>query len=159
MDGAKVTYFHRIYDETMSLLLEARDYLAAREHLGFGRAQPGYQLVVSCETMRVTARLTQAMAWLLFQKAIHAGEISQREARKEACRLGGHRACLDHHQWGEVELPYRLQGLLDRSQSLYQRVARLDDLAGSRRAGARPARDLRGRWVGKPSSHDSGRPN
>jgi regulator of CtrA degradation len=78
--------------------------------------------------MRVTARLTQIMAWLLAQKAVHAGELSPRQAASEAHRLAGQRICVEHDEAAHDGLPDGLKGLLGRSHALYIRVARLDEL-------------------------------
>src|SRR5690348_14894757 len=79
-------FFGRTYGEAMSLLLEARDYLTYAEPVDRAQLAPLDQLRVCCETMRLTARLTEIMAWLLAQRAVHAGEITQEDA------LGDHRA-------------------------------------------------------------------
>ena len=76
--------------------------------------------------MRMTARITQVVAWLLVQRAVHAGEISRAEARKPRYRLSGHKVCQSSGQSVEESLPNHLLGLLERSDQLYQRVARLD---------------------------------
>ncbi len=133
-----VAFFDRMFDEAMALLVEARDHVAERERTAANRLQPTLQLLVSCETLRVTARLTQVMAWLLVQKAIHTGELSRAEAREECFRLGGREVCLIADPWSPVELPRPLQSLLRRSHGLYQRTARLDDLVEARGNGETP---------------------
>jgi regulator of CtrA degradation len=82
------------------------------------------RLRLCCETMRMTARLTQIMAWLMAQKAIHAGEMTQGELVERQEPLAEIRICMDP---GQVDgLPKPLIGLLQRSHSLYLRIARLD---------------------------------
>ena len=122
-------FFGKTYGDAMDLLVETRDYLAHREPIDRETLlQPVDRLRFCCETMRLTARLTQIMAWLLAQRAVHAGEMSQDEA------LGNHRAlaelaiCMEDEE-SVVAMPQRLGNLLDRSRRLYQRVARLDELA------------------------------
>jgi regulator of CtrA degradation len=130
-DGS-IAFFDRMFDETVALLHEARDYALERERAGYAKVHPALQLLVACETLRVTARLTQIMAWLLVQKAVHAGEMTREEARAERNRLGGREVCLADRPWGPIEMPRRLQGLLDRSHGLYARVVRLDEHAERR---------------------------
>lgn len=130
-----VSFFDRTFDEALDLLVEARNYIATRDRADPRAGQPLLQLVISCETMRLTARLTQIMAWLLVRKAVHAGEMTAAEAVRPEHRLGGQEVCIAQESWGEIALPPRLQDLLDRSLSLYARVARLDGMVGARTAG------------------------
>ena len=69
-------FFGRTYDEAMGLLLEARNYVIADDMRRSDTTQPADRLILCCEAMRLTARLTHVMAWLLAQKAVHAGEIT-----------------------------------------------------------------------------------
>lgn len=120
-------FFNRTYDEAMSLLLEARNYLTYGDARDRARLSPVQRLTVSCETMRLTSRLTQVMAWLLVQKAVHAGEMTEDQAASDEFRLSGHSVCtIVTVDVGQV-IPMALRSLLDRSFSLYERVSRLDD--------------------------------
>jgi len=128
-DGAAtITFFDRTYGEAFSLLEEARDYLAERQQRELEPLPPSVQLVVSCETMRLTTRLVQVMAWLLVQRAVQAGEIEAEDADRPERRLGGHDVCTKPGPWDLSGLPRRLRLLLDRSEALYNRVARLDEM-------------------------------
>ncbi len=128
-DGtASTAFFDRTYREALQLLLEARYYVADREatdRVGLGAMD---RLRVSRETLRLTTRLTSVMAWLLTQKAVHAGELSRAEAAGERYRLAGQSVCFDDASRRDEALPPALRGLLDRSRRLYVRVARLDEL-------------------------------
>lgn len=117
-------FFSRVYDEAMGLLIEARDYVAAT--MGDQRESMDVRLAVSCETMRLTSRLTQVMAWLLVQRAVHSGEMSAHDALDEQHRLSGQKVCLTVDCVFDVTLPAALQSLLDRSYRLYLRIQRLD---------------------------------
>jgi len=117
-------FFSRVYDEALALLIEARDYVAAS--MGDQRDSMDVRLAVSCETMRVTSRLTQVMAWLLVQRAVHSGEMSRNDALAEQHRLSGQKVCLTVDCVFDVTLPSALQSLLDRSYRLYLRIQRLD---------------------------------
>jgi regulator of CtrA degradation len=135
-----VAFFDRTYDEAMALIREAREYFAERQHQPASPSRAAVELVTSCESMRLTARLSQIIAWLLVQKAVHAGELSRDDAIKPEHRLGGRSVCEIEGPWSELGLPQRLQTLLERSLSLYHRIARLDDLAADMaRAPAIPA--------------------
>ncbi len=123
-------FFSRTYDEAFDLLLEARDYLAYREPIDRQAIDIGDRLVVNCEAMRLTSRLTQIMAWLLVQRAVVAGEITPSEAAAERNRLAGQSVCRARN--AAARIPPSLQSLLDRSYSLYTRVERLDAMAAAR---------------------------
>ena len=68
------------------------------------------------------------MAWLLVQKAVHAGEISAAEAAGDDHRLAGQAVCRERGGTHGIQLPPALAELLDRSYELYARVERLDAL-------------------------------
>ena len=124
--GASVTFFSRTYDEALQLTIEARDYIAGRGARERDKLSAGGRLAASCEEMRLTARLTQVMAWLLIQRAVHEGEISWADAAADHHRLAGQAACLAEPVVPDEELPERLAELLARSRHLYERVQRLD---------------------------------
>jgi regulator of CtrA degradation len=122
-------FFNRTYDEAMVLLTEMRDYVAHVEAHDRSALGPLDSARLCCASLRVTARLTQIMAWLLAQKAVHAGEMTTSEfiARNEP--LVDIAICMNDSEAGEVAvLPQHFRDLLDRSHRLYIRVARLDDM-------------------------------
>lgn len=122
----------RTYDETLSLMVEARNYLAYKEP----RERPmlGAQTrVMACgEAFRVTSRLTQVMAWLMMQRALCDGEIGLAEAYADDHRLSEETVCLDDSGGRDERLPKGLRSLLVRSHQLYCRIARLDEMARGR---------------------------
>lgn len=122
----QTAYFRRTYDETMDLMVEARNYMTYIERRERERASVVSGLRMSCEAMRVTSRLTQVMAWLMMQRAVHEGEVEQEEALAEPNRLSGGEVCLDDTYSGDETLPGGLRSLMDRSFRLYQRVVRLE---------------------------------
>ena len=126
---AKPTFFGRTYDEAMGLLVEARNYVAVNEV----RPQPAVltpsdRLLLCCETMRLTTRLTHIMAWLLAQRAVHAGEITLADSAEEPYALGGAKTCLTVTEEVRRLGDQWLITLLDRSHKLYIRVSRLDEM-------------------------------
>ena len=122
-------FFGRTYGEAMTLLVEARDYLAYREPIERQALLPPVRLRMSCETMRLTARLTQIMGWLLSQRAVYEGELTPEGALDGQGELAAIEVCMDEDMAGTAALPQRLRQLLDRSRRLFIRVARLDELA------------------------------
>jgi regulator of CtrA degradation len=131
---ATTTFFHRTYDEALGLLTEARNYVAAGEVRESGRLPPNLRMALCCETLRLTTRLTHVMAWLLAQRALHAGEITLEEAVSERFALGGAKVCLEESEYLARLDDQRLLTLLKRSLQLYIRVARLDAMVQDRAA-------------------------
>jgi len=124
--------FTRTYDETLDMIVEARNYMTHVEPRQRPRASGVGELRLSCEALRVTSRLTQVMAWLMLQRAVQCGEITIQEACQECHRLSGRDVCLDTTAVREISLPSGLRSLLERSHSLYQRVARLEEMVLNR---------------------------
>ena len=121
-----VSFFDRTYREALSLTRETRDYFNEVEPDERDQAPSRVRLAMSCEGMRVTARLTQVVAWLLIQRAVMEGELTRAEAREQPYRLSGQDVCSHVDAQHEADFPERLRDLLARSLSLYQRIERLD---------------------------------
>jgi len=129
---ANIEFFDRTMLEAMSLLAESRRYLTDRAESESQKMDLEQGLANSMETMRLVARLTQVLAWLLTHRAVHAGEMSLSEATEPDRRLGGRDLCAKDSSEVAKRLPDELQSLLARSHSLYLRIARLDDQATAR---------------------------
>jgi regulator of CtrA degradation len=119
-------FLESTYDEAYDLLIETRDYIEHRIPEVRQHASPAYKMVLSVETMRLTTRLTQVMAWLLTQKAVYLEEMTPQQAARHAYRLGGHKICLEPGRVDYEILPIQLRKLLERSYALYVRIDRLD---------------------------------
>jgi regulator of CtrA degradation len=130
--AAPTAFFDKTYDEAMGLLEQARGYLSVLEPIDRRQLGAVERLKLCTETMRMTARLTQIMAWLLAERAIFAGELSREAAIEGQEGLAALEICMDRGEADWMGLPGRLVTLLDRSHRLYVRVARLDDLARRR---------------------------
>jgi regulator of CtrA degradation len=128
MAPAKTAFFGRTYDEAMGLLVEARNYVAVNELRALRVLSPSDRLLLCCETMRLTTRLTHIMAWLLAQRAVHAGEITLADSAGEPYALGGAKTCLTVTEEVDRLGDQWLSTLLDRSHRLYVRVSRLDEM-------------------------------
>jgi len=122
----------KAFHETLDLLIEARNYAAFSPSSGTAR------VTVTGSHLRVTSRLAGVMAWLLYRKAVAAGEIDEAETMRDLPRLDDVSACLDDRHDRDVALPEPLRGLLARSHRLYLRVARLDAMIREAHAGRRP---------------------
>jgi len=119
--------FEKTFDEGMALVEETARYLDGRgreESLGLPRKAA---LLYAGESMRVTTRLMQAASWLLVQRAVQEGDMDASDAASERYRLGSKDICFGGRSEGIDQLPQMLQDLLERSDNLYRRIARLDD--------------------------------
>jgi regulator of CtrA degradation len=126
---APTAFFSKTYDETMDLLVEVRDYVAHDQKRDRDELAPNVGALLCCEAMRVTARLTQVMAWLLAQKAIHAGELTTQQVVAQNGPLAEIAICMAQEGNEQVGfLPQYFRDLTERSRRLYLRVARLDEM-------------------------------
>lgn len=130
-----------LYVEAMLLADEARAYFDQHGRDDRLSLDPIVRVGFSCESLKVTTRLMHVIAWLLTQRAVEAGEISQMQARKPARRLG------DAAE-SDLELVKRLPDsavrLIQSSRDLYARVHRLDE-GGNVDPQPSPARSLMSR--------------
>lgn len=125
-------FYNRMCDDAASLTVEVRDYFADQAKTDRIFLTQEQKLAMTRESMRVTTRLTQSVAWIMAQRAVHEGEISTADARSSTYRLENHQICLDEDDGRLAGLPAEFKVLWWRSQRLYQRVARLEDLAQRR---------------------------
>lgn len=112
-----------LYAEAMLLADEARSYFDEAGRAERERLDPLRRVTFSCESLKVTTRLMHAIAWLLTQRGVQAGEISRRDALDASRRLGEAPATT-----AEVmgSMPAGAQALIAASIELYRRVGRLD---------------------------------
>ncbi len=127
--------FDRTFDEGMALVEETARYLD-----GAGRKEARdlprkAAMLYAGESMRVTTRLMQTASWLLVQRAVRDGDMEADAASSERYRLGSKEICMAESAEGVELLPSMLRDLLKRSESLYRRIARFDDVLFSRDAG------------------------
>ena len=123
----QVSVFNRTYDETVDLMVEAKNYLSHIDSVERRRIDSSSGLRLSCEALRVTSRLTQVMAWLMMQRAVQEGEITVDDALAEPNRLSSEDVCLNILAGQDPVIPKGLRSLLDRSLQLYVRVSRIEE--------------------------------
>ncbi len=120
--------FERTFDEGMSLVEETAKYLDGKGRTESRDLPRKIAMLYAGESMRVTTRLMQAASWLLVQRAVHDGDMPAEDATSERYRLGSKDICLGGGGEGIDLLPSKLRDLLERSDNLYRRIARLDDV-------------------------------
>ncbi len=118
--------FRSIFDDGMSLVEETADYLDGDGRKDSLRLTRAGAMAYASESMRLTTRLMQVASWLLLQRAVNNGEISDEQARAEQdkVRLTAFATAMQGPGWDG--LPERLQLLITRSLTLQERVQRLD---------------------------------
>src|SRR5580693_3860578 len=120
--------FDRTFDEGMALVEETARYLDGKGREEARQLPRKAAMLYAGESMRVTTRLMQAASWLLIQRAVHDGEMDAEDASSDRYRLGSKEICYGGRAEETDILPKTLQELLTRSDNLYRRIARLDDV-------------------------------
>ncbi len=123
--------FDRTFDEGMSLVEEAARYLDGRGKEEARDLPRKAAMLYAGESLRVTTRLMQAASWLLVQRAVHEGDMPAEDAADQRYRLGSKEICFGSRAEEAENLPKALQDLLARSESLYRRIARLEEVLTS----------------------------
>lgn len=119
--------FRTLFREGMQLVEETASYLdgpGRTESRGLSRAA---SLIYATESMRLTTRLMQLASWLLLQRAVNEGEMTQEQAglEKSKVRIDGPSSNRSGPGWDEV--PETLRTLVERSRRLQDRIRRLDE--------------------------------
>ncbi|MDX1974999.1 MAG: DUF1465 family protein [Rickettsiales bacterium] len=115
----------RVFDETMQLLHDAREYFGLFGEDDQTRIATELRTLYSCEMSRITLRLSSIMAWLMVQRAVFSGKITAEEAAGHY-GLDFKDVCMVDNRMLHGILPSYVCYLLDRSLELYERVSRLD---------------------------------
>jgi regulator of CtrA degradation len=111
-----------LYTEAMVLADEARSYFDRDSMIG--SVAPHISVGFSCESLKVTTRLMHSIAWLLNQKALRAGELSEYDASSEARNLGYAPASDDMLT---PLFPLDAQQIIRASEDLYYRLERINN--------------------------------
>jgi regulator of CtrA degradation len=125
-DFAQSEMFQRLFDEGMALVEKTAAYLDGPGRRESQAMRRELALAYAGESMRLTTRLMQVASWLLLQKAIREYEISPEQAADEKYRLGAQDICRGRPLDLAHRLPPELIDLLLASESIYERVDRLD---------------------------------
>ncbi|WP_242127866.1 DUF1465 family protein [Sphingobium sp. Sx8-8] len=125
-----------LYVEAMVMADEARAYFDMREGSRAEEDDPLRRVALACESLKVTTRLMHIIAWLLSQRAWQRGELDDAEMQDEKYRLG-HAAGTDPAV--AATFPFAARALIEASQDLYERVARLQDRMARPRAQVEPS--------------------
>jgi regulator of CtrA degradation len=118
--------FKSLFRDGMSLVEETASYLdgAGREEAKGLPRLPA--LAFATESMRLTTRLMQLASWLLLQRAVNEGELTQAEAagEKRKVKLAEQQIATSPEVF--AQLPPRLIEIVDKSLRLQSRILHLD---------------------------------
>jgi len=140
---------HRIeetYREALALAERAQAYIAARGAGDRTGGDESAKAVYAAETLRLSTRVINVVAWTMTRKAVMAGEIDEAEATAPERRLGDPEVCLDAPPGDPGLLPEPVREMLGESKRLYERAARLQALLDA------PAREAQ-EDGGEPAVH------
>ena len=123
---ANVVFMPGIFNETMQLLADAREYFYMfgeedQEALEENQLRSLY----TSEMSRITLRLSSIMAWIIAQRAVVAGKMNAEDAARHH-GLDFQDVCLVESNVLHGVMPPYVCLLLDRTHELYERVRRLD---------------------------------
>ncbi len=118
--------FEKVFKEGMGLVEETANYLDGEGRHDARLLDRHGAVAYATESMRLTTRLMQLASWLLLQRAIGAGEMTQEDARKEKHRISLTDIGRGNSLSGSEQLPKGLLDIIERSLSLHQRVMKLD---------------------------------
>ena len=118
--------FRALFREGMGLVESAANYLD-----GDGRSESKHldrsaSILYASESMRLTTRLMQIASWLLLQRAVSEGEMSQTQAVEEKSKVSLDTLMPANDDPSFEELPRGLLDLIEQSLGLQRRVRRWD---------------------------------
>lgn len=129
-----------LYAESMLLADEARDYFETHPERAPGEIDVITRIGMSCEWLKTTTRLMHVIAWLLTQRAVNVGELTEAQAKLHDRMLG---EAIPSDAAVCRSLPDEARLLIAASEQLFARALRLQDaLASPRPVGQGPARAL-----------------
>ena len=123
---ARSAQFDAIFSEGMSLVEQTAEYLDGAGRADAKKLKPPASVVYATESMRLTTRLLDLASWLLVQRSLKEGEITEEEAlaKRDGVKLRpfGRPSHIKHFD----DLPVGLQSLITQSFALSDRITQLD---------------------------------
>jgi regulator of CtrA degradation len=121
--------FMQLFREGMALVEDTAAYLDGDGRQESRKLERIAALTYASESMRLTTRLMQMTSWLLLQRAVREGELSQTEAAEEHRKVKLRRDEMMSSKDNLALLPERLADLIERTGRLYSRIIRIDTLS------------------------------
>ena len=120
--------FKLLFREGMVLVEEAASYLDGPGRRDSRLMPRGEAVAYASESMRLTTRLMQLASWLLLQRSVNEGDLTQAQAQCDKHKVNLVRQELATSPDVFTKLPERLQELALQSQRLQERILHLDQL-------------------------------
>ncbi len=127
LDFARSELFIRTFSEGMTLVEETATYLDGPGRAASKRLERDASLTYAAESMRLTTRLMQLASWLLVQRALREGDLPVSDALEDKYRMGARARREAGLRTIDDSLPDALLLLMRRTNSLFERIGRLDD--------------------------------
>ncbi|MEW4467590.1 DUF1465 family protein [Parasphingorhabdus sp. JC815] len=128
-----------LYTEAMVLTDEARSYFESGRFADECTDNAALPVSFSCESLKVTTRLMHCIAWLLNQRALHSGELTEGEVWNNTRELG-YAAASDRAM---VEMfPQEARDIINDSEELFLRLQRLSERLEYEGAPEPPVHDM-----------------
>ncbi|MFT6657078.1 MAG: regulator of CtrA degradation [Maritalea sp.] len=130
--------FDTLYREGMRLVEDAAAYLDGDGRAASKQLERDASLLYAAQSMQLTTRLMQLASWLLLQRAVKEGELTEEQAQSEERRvdLNTKMADKDVPMWDA--LPVQMRAIIEKADSLNKRIHALDAME---RGGAQGAQD------------------
>ena len=119
-------HFEKTFKEGMGLVEETANYLDGEGRIDARLLDRVGAIAYATESMRLTTRLMQLASWLLLQRAVAKGELTNSDTMQEKHRINLNEIGRGHELKGSDQLPEGLRSLVDRSLRLLERIKTLD---------------------------------
>jgi regulator of CtrA degradation len=120
--------FKDLFRDGMALVEETATYLDGPGRVESKALDRGAALAYATESMRLTTRLMQLASWLLLQRAVNEGELTQEQAAQEKCKVRLTSVGAATPEATLNELPESLRELIAKAMRLQERVIHMDRL-------------------------------
>lgn len=124
--------FNKVFQEGMGLVEETANYLDGPGRQDARGLDRHGSIAYATESMRLTTRLMQLASWLLLQRAVSTGELTEDAAVTEKHRINLDDIGAGNTITGQEQVPEGLNDLIDRSLKLHQRILKLDQMISER---------------------------
>ena len=119
--------FQKVFEEGMRLVEETADYLDGPGRETARELSRDDAMLYATESMRLTTRLMQLASWLLLQRAVGTGELSEQDASREQENMDLSAMTEAPEPETLRRLPRELAELVRRAHELHLRILRLDE--------------------------------
>jgi len=124
---AQSEQFDEVFSEGMDLVERTAAYLDSQGRKDSRSLKTPVSVAYATESMRLTTRLLELASWLLVQRGVRDGEISEQEARERRdqvkLRTFGRPQSIKYFE----KLPAGLKALIVESVSLMDRIVLIDE--------------------------------